>query len=342
MFPERPRPGDDDAGNSLKTDKVSKKTTSASEESWVSKNSGKIGISLFCIAIGLIYSYIASGQDRTAEEKKINEAASVEPYEINEIRFCNFVTPEEYSNIVKLCYSHFSHGSNGTEAHVSYRDFIEFVNRHLKAKIAAGHLLDRVVFSYILVQQSLKQNDEEAVKNRAIAMADCMNTPVSLSFLLVVLNMAVRSPSWERAQGLFDLATQIDAITNQSAPTMPSSSSASSSSSFSSPSSSPSSSSSIVEEEGRGGDAMFCSNAAAELVILQLCESWQIPVEKRVTETGVKYPIKTHRRKTPAEMIASYNANTNRGPEMDNFSKDEFVALIHSGNICAWAECYRS
>lgn len=344
MFPERPEPVQHINNNKDKNSKGS----NMNEESWLSKNSGKVGLSMFGLSMFLIYTYFESGQDRNRVENKIIDASSIEPYEVNEIRFTNNMSPEEYSDLIKLCYEKFgnskSQGEHGNDIMVSYREFIEFVNSHLTTKITAGHLLDRVVLSHVMSLRQLGRSSVESdVKDQKIDIGRDLDVPIPLSFLLVVLNMAVRAPSWQRAQALFDIATQIDATaplrSREYSSSLPSSSTPSTSSTESP---SPSSSTPPLPPQDQVSNAnVFCSNDSAKLIIEHLCDSWQVPAEKRVTETGVKYPVKTHRQKTPTEMLESYNKNSNRDPALENFSKEEFVNLIHSGSICAWAECYR-
>ncbi len=47
------------------------------------------------------------------------------------------------------------------------------------------------------------------------------------------------------------------------------------------------------------------------LYLLQL--SNQIPIERQVIETGVKYPIRLHRRKTPYDWLKVYEDIQKRG-----------------------------
>jgi hypothetical protein len=106
----------------------------------------------------------------------------------------------------------------------------------------------------------------------------------------------------------------------------------------------------------------------------------QLPPEKRIVETGVKFPVKTYRRKTASEMVKSFRKH-NKPPhevrivvraigllhfviilasnysglsvcmyvctcacvlaQSPRFTKAQFEALMLSSYVCAWAECYR-
>ena len=61
------------------------------------------------ITFVLIYTYYESGQSKNRVEEQLNDEAAIEPYEVNEIRFLNTLTPELYDVLVEACMDHFSH-----------------------------------------------------------------------------------------------------------------------------------------------------------------------------------------------------------------------------------------
>ena len=83
-----------------------------------------------------------------------------------------------------------------------------------------------------------------------------------------------------------------------------------------------------------------------------------------MAETGVKYPIKTYRRKTAEDMVKSFVTTRNKellakeskegkaadqpssppgaDPHTTRLSKEDFRDLLLGGVVCAWAECYRA
>mmetsp|Transcript_15309 Transcript_15309/g.33794 ORF Transcript_15309/g.33794 Transcript_15309/m.33794 type:complete len:90 (+) Transcript_15309:81-350(+) len=86
-------------------------------------------------------------------------------------------------------------------------------------------------------------------------------------------------------------------------------------------------------------------------MLLQLLRTDQVPPVKQVTETGVKYPVKLHRRKTAAEMITDAeakrikNQGSNAPPRQQPvglYDAELFSALLRSSTVCAWGECYKS
>jgi len=44
-------------------------------------------------------------------------------------------------------------------------------------------------------------------------------------------------------------------------------------------------------------------------LLQHLVDSDQVPPESQVVETGVKYPVKRHRRKTPQEMVRRHKTH---------------------------------
>lgn len=68
-----------------------------------------------------------------------------------------------------------------------------------------------------------------------------------------------------------------------------------------------------------------------------LAQSCQLPAVKQIKE-NTRYPLRTYRRKTAAEMVEPYVA-ARAGTE--RLGRDDFVKLILGKDVCAWGECYR-
>ena len=78
-----------------------------------------------------------------------------------------------------------------------------------------------------------------------------------------------------------------------------------------------------------------------ETIVRALMESCQVPVEKQVTETGVKYPFKTYRPKTASDLVTKARTNIKPPVEIEVLSESQFIALLATETICLWGECYK-
>lgn len=75
------------------------------------RHGGKVaGVALALTAV-IIYTYYESGKSKTAVEDGLNEQMVIEPYEVNEIRFLNNLTPAVYESLSAACLDHFSTSS---------------------------------------------------------------------------------------------------------------------------------------------------------------------------------------------------------------------------------------
>ncbi len=161
MFPQRPRKFDAlDKEN--EGPKVGKDGFAADfEESSFSKHAGKIGICAMALSVYFIYSYFKGYKNKGRMEAVISDSSSIEPYEVNEVRFLTVgMSPDIYQEVVLECYAHFSSKSSGnscdssSDPEVTYEDFISvtrpILDKH-KVKLRGGHLLDRVCRNYAYV-----------------------------------------------------------------------------------------------------------------------------------------------------------------------------------------------
>jgi len=419
MFPERPVP-------ELPASLPDKGTGAAasSEADFLTRHGGKVAAVALSVAFGLIYTYYESIQSKNRVEEELNADAALEPYEINEIRFLNTMTPEVFDSLVAACMKHFEGGV------ATYADFVAFVGAFLgrynavvvsaakhapsssssavsaaaqrpnepfipsaafagrkdgyafrtgpeglgyyldapllrpkqppapsrasaestvpgTVHVRAGHLFDRIVASYLQQQHKQWRTDNngsgnsyggyQSIQGDAPSLA---MTPLPVGFLLVALNMAERTAAPQRVNSLFRLASLFDAESSSSSGVCSRSSSSSNSS---------------YEDDAQSGPTV--SAAAAEAVVRHLGDSWQLPAEKRIAETGVRFPVKTYRRKTAEDAVRAFldkrakdTAELARkegrlhvpGPADNAFNRDAFEQLLLGGYVCAWAECYRT
>jgi len=136
-------------------------------------------------------------------------------------------------------------------------------------------------------------------------------TQLPVSYLLTVLNIAVATPPIDRAASLFNVARMMDVSRGDDTVT------------------------------DRNPTQLTISVAAATNVVEHLADSCQLPSEKQIIVKD-KFPIRTYRKKTAAELLKSYDdAEKKTRSDNDRLSKEEFIALIVSQQVCAWGECYR-
>ena len=404
MFPERAVP---EAATAADKHKIS------DEADFLTRHGGKVALVALSVAIALFYTYYESGQSKNRVEDALNNEATIEPYEINEIRFLNTLTAQLYDTLTESCLLQFPSGMT------TYPEFVAFVNSFmsrynaemLKTRVKqapsssqqvsteafipsaqfagrkegyyfqagqsgvgyyrdpleqrkvqrqeaestapvvlrGGHLFDRLVASYLVKQH---QTATSSTSGNSTSLMDSSgdlpteepslaSTHVSVAYLLVALNMAQRTAAPQRADSLFALAQGVDRTRSGD------------------------------DDDGRQGDDdgrqgndddrqgsdRSVSWAAAEEIVRHLGDSWQLPAERRVTETGVKYPIKTYRRKTATDMMRAYVTQRSKDhlakegkgdqsppppdPATVRISKADFQELLLGGQVCAWAECYR-
>jgi hypothetical protein len=77
-------------------------------------------------------------------------------------------------------------------------------------------------------------------------------------------------------------------------------------------------------------------------VVGGLLESCQIPWEKQAIETGVKYPFKTYRPKTPQDFVSAARKRMKPPHDREWLTEAEFSSILLGTDICAWGECYHS
>jgi hypothetical protein len=124
-----------------------------SEESWLSKQWGKISFVAMVTSISLLYNYFQGYRNRNAAEDKVVSEQAIEPLEVNEIRLCSKgLTNAVYSEITLAAFKQFPDGGQ-----CSYREFVAFVRPRLEragVSLSGVHLLDRLVEAYVASSSS--------------------------------------------------------------------------------------------------------------------------------------------------------------------------------------------
>ena len=79
------------------------------------------------------------------------------------------------------------------------------------------------------------------------------------------------------------------------------------------------------------------------LAIQYLIETYQIPPEKQVISTGIKYPVEKFRNRTAEDMLNMWRKDSSKPKaHVENMlTRDEFRELILGPDVCAWGECWR-
>jgi hypothetical protein len=375
---------------------------------FLSLHGGKVALAGFGLAIALFWTWYKGGVNRNDLEEKITNEAVIEPYEIQEMRLSNTLSPGDFQTIAANVYATFP-------SNVSYKEFIKCVNQTPlkpppvaapdtgkvrtatppssrqqqqqqpapRVTIHAGHLMDRVVANYVQCIQdnapkdlcsglpmsmtgtgSMADSDSpfsSGSGQQAASLDSCSFTevPIPRDFLLTVLNFAVCANHVERLDLLFDVAllesaaatggssggggnggmsTDAAAVSNTQFMDPYNSGGNSSSSSNSDSKSDDSDADEYLNEQY---DAERVSVKDTSHVIDLLTTTNQLPAEKVVAETGVKWPVKTYRVKRAEEMIEGYFTINKIKDQPTEFSRDEFKSLFLSRSVCVWAECYR-
>lgn len=171
-----------------------------SEESFLSRHSGKIAIAALLISGSVFYSYYKTGRNRNEMEDLLTESSQLEPYEIQELRNANnFIGLQEYEAIV-------AHISEAFPVAATYSEIVGLLEHEelLPNTIACGYILDRLVISYVFNHYDCNNTDTYT------STASYKDVKIPVQFFLVVLNLFVSSSvsAEERLKGLSQLVTK--------------------------------------------------------------------------------------------------------------------------------------
>jgi hypothetical protein len=347
MFPERPKPEYVE----------STKSNSSDDNDFLSKHGGKVALAGFGLAIAIFYRWWKGGTNRTDLIEKLVQTATIEPFEIQELRLGNNITTEDYNEISGMIIT------EGRKT-LSYREFCSLVStttggvgnsdrRALESqdkqspsrppiRINQGHLLDRLVIAYT-ANRPLDETDGgrrpsfSSGSFSSSAGSHFADVQLPVDYLMVLLNLVVRSDFLSRIDSLFNVAylcensgngmndNSIGAVQELNNVVQPSSSD------------SPDHSIVLKEDDRVETVSLDSVIRITELLIA----TNQIPSEKQAKETGVEYPFVTYRVKSAAEMASLFFETNKITVKPSRFNKDDFRAIMLSKQICVWGECYR-
>ena len=378
MFPERPQPSiasllDNEHEDSKKKNGGGYGGSGGSKSTidYLADYGGTIGIISIGIIGALIYSYYESIQDRNRVEDKVSDAVKIEPYEIQELRYLNQLTYDQYCTLCNRVIqvhregssssSSIIHGSSHTS--MSYRVFIdilvEFAKSH-QLSFRSMHLLDRLVLAYLttkdteedkklilsttetteaIADTTVSTNDKLSskghvssiysddngsskedlvVKNSIVPLNLDLESLIPLPILLAMLHLLLLTDDiGDRIKGLCYAASLLDDIAtteavdsrslvddqeimNIQSSTQQKQDDGSRQLSINTTSSL---SFSAAVEQQQQQHLLSISRRSLEMILEALLVTDQVPPGKQVVETGVKWPIKLHRRKGPCDMV---------------------------------------
>lgn len=97
-----------------------------------------------------------------------------------------------------------------------------------------------------------------------------------------------------------------------------------------------------AEAQARGmNGGQELSLLSVEKAVQHLVDSFQVPPERQVVTTGVKYPIEIYRRRTPADMLRVWRRDGTPPHTSNTLNQVEFRDFVLGNDVCAWGECWR-
>jgi len=307
MFPTTPQ-------TELTNEQLSGKSTKNGDD-FFTKHGGKVALVGISITVYLVYSFFKGGQLRTEEEEKVVSASMVEPNEINELRLMNngHIDPTLFEKMIIDSFYHFqalscdavstdvgSVNQQQQQINVVYDTFIRYAIDYLHSEIKHGHILDRIALSLPESTFSTSSGSSSSSSSRSSNHNERSTTTtlfLPLHLQLVMLSAALPVPALERAHQLFTIAACLRALQLAQQPEQQS---------LSSPLVNQDT---IVDCASTTGTSLEIEEVPwniAEILLQDLVATSQIPSEKLVCETGVKYPWRTYRRKTPVDMVQAF------------------------------------
>ena len=358
MFPQSPDPL---LKNDLDIEAGKKKK--AKDDSFLGMHGGKIAMLAFGAAIVMLYRYFKSGSLRTALEEKLQDEASIEPYEINELREANMLPLKNFAEIVSLCDMTFPDGK------ASYMDFVKVVSSYLlkiqeeemksHANILKGRQKEpdlptfeasseytgaRKGYKFQIGEQGLgyyfdkiqQANDTGSPKVYELRKGHLLDRVVMGT---VALNDIKQSHDIDR-EGLPNpsvndvlfhqlpvdlLLIALSQVVGATVETRIKSLTELT----------------MRKDPTQDQEASVSIERAAEVVEFLLL-TWQIPADRRpVEKEDEKYPAQNWRPRTPDEMVARFLRNEKFPDGTQRLTRADFERMLTSDAVCVWAECYR-
>lgn len=106
----------------------------------------------------------------------------------------------------------------------------------------------------------------------------------------------------------------------------------------------------LIKEKNRKRDVLIRQTGSnmdetidreqASTIVDHLANSCQIPGDRQVITTGVKYPVELYRKKTARELVES-GMKAWKMEDIQQLNRQQFRDIVLGRDICAWAECFR-
>ena len=188
-----PRPSDKHTKEEDREEATPDETTD-----FLSKHAGKIGLGVFSGIAWFIYRWFQGGKNKRLVEESLSNESPLHPYESNDLRVKNNISPDQYKSFANDCISHFSCGT------ASYKDFLLYLRQVTNVDIVDGYVLDRLALFYI----------QKHLQMPHASLSDDIQLP--LSFLLVLFSNVLAAPPEERTECLFELCQHLPYPDNMS------------------------------------------------------------------------------------------------------------------------------
>lgn len=276
-------------------------------------NLGKIFLSSIGLILVMLLRSTKSNNSRTALRDDIEAAALLDPLEIEDLRLSNSeMTIEVWENVAEEVRRQFA-----SRDKVTYPEFLSVVTKVMRDRkggrftIECGHLLDRVVIAEL--ERRSQENENESANGGGGGEEDSLlRKELPLPFLFAALSLALNSTVADRVRVLFEsmLLGEMDTLSADETTTVPG------------------------EEVSR--------------MIQHLQHTCQLVPGAQIVETNSKVPFQTYRVGTGDEL--TQRAREGHGGKKGSagvtsdgegpVSLEDFHAILKSGTVCAWGECY--
>mmetsp|Transcript_27938 Transcript_27938/g.40975 ORF Transcript_27938/g.40975 Transcript_27938/m.40975 type:complete len:412 (-) Transcript_27938:47-1282(-) len=283
-------------------------------------NLGKIFLSSIGLVLLFLLRSTKSNNSRVALREEMENAALLDPLEIEDLRCANSdFTMEVWNTIVEEIKNEFV--ARGISS-MTYPQFLSLVMRVMKDvkgegfTVQMGHLMDRVVIAEL--ERRREGNDNAAGHQEG-------SDELPLSFLLASLSLALNSSVADRIRVLYDSMLIGNEMNNSS-----------------------SSSSEGQESTNTNTNINDASKEQVEKMIQNLQSTCQLVPDAQIVETNSKVPYQTFRVGTGSELARRAREGYGGKKGSQGVTRDgdgpvtleDFHAILKSRTVCAWGECY--
>ena len=272
-------------------------------------NLGKIFLSSIGLVLLFLLRSTKSNNSRVALREEMEQAALLDPLEIDDLRCANSdFTLDVWNIIVREIKNEFI--SRGITS-LTYPQFLSLVMKTMKDMkgegftIQMGHLMDRVVIA-------------ELDRRRENAEGTETGDELPISFLLTTLSLSLNSSVADRIQVLYDTMLIGNEMNNNNT---------------------------IAENNTNSNVA---SKEQVEKMIQNLQSTCQLVPDAQIVETNSKVPYQSFRVGTGQELTQRARQGYGGKKGSQGVTKDasgpvtveDFHAILKSRTVCAWGECY--